>query len=148
MMINNIECKQASVVDLDQVLKIDNSLFELDKYSMQTFKESIENNTQKLLVASVDGKVVGYILFSYIMDEAELLKIGVSTQFQRMGVGKILHESMLKFLKEQSVKNIFLEVRIDNNIAIKFYEKNGYEKVTVREKYYQGIDAVIYRKGI
>lgn len=147
-MINNIECKQASVVDLDQVLKIDNSLFELDKYSMQTFKESIENNTQKLLVASVDGKVVGYILFSYIMDEAELLKIGVSTQFQRMGVGKILHESMLKFLKEQSVKNIFLEVRIDNNIAIKFYEKNGYEKVTVREKYYQGIDAVIYRKGI
>ena len=147
-MINNIECKLALVEDLDQVLKIDNSLFELDKYSIQTFKDAIENDTQKLIVASADNNVVGYILFSYIMDEAELLKIGVTTQYQRLGVGKLLHDSMLQNLKEQSVKNIFLEVRIDNNSAIKFYEKNGYEKVTIREKYYQGTDAVIYRKGI
>ena len=55
---------------------------------------------------------------------------------------------MQTYLKEHSVNNIFLEVRIDNNSAIKFYEKCGYEKVTIREKYYQGIDAVIYRKGI
>ena len=147
-MINNIECKLALVEDLDQVLKIDNSLFELDKYSIQTFKDALDNDTQKLIVACDNNRVLGYILFSYVMDEAELLKIGVATQFQRLGVGKILHESMIQNLKEQSVKNIFLEVRIDNNSAIKFYEKNGYEKVTIREKYYHGIDAVIYRKGI
>ena len=147
-MINNIKCKIACVDDLVEVCKIDNSLFDLDKYSIQTFKDAIENDTQKLTVASADNNVVGYILFSYIMDEAELLKIGVTTQYQRLGVGKLLHDSMLQNLKEQSVKNIFLEVRIDNNSAIKFYEKNGYEKVTIREKYYQGIDAVIYRKGI
>ena len=107
-MINNIKCKIACVDDLVEVCKIDNSLFDLDKYSIQTFKDAIENDTQKLTVASADNNVVGYILFSYIMDEAELLKIGVTTQYQRLGVGKLLHDSMLQNLKEQSVKNIFL----------------------------------------
>ena len=43
-----------------------------------------------------------------------------------------------------------LEVRDSNIIAIKFYEKRGFKKISVRKNYYQDTheDAIIYEKII
>ena len=79
---NSVECRFATIDDVEEIFAIDNSLFDKDKYSKQTFLDSIKNDIQKLVVAYDEQKIVGYILFSYILEEAELLKIGVMSKNQ------------------------------------------------------------------
>lgn len=145
---NNTIYKVVGVDYLERVHTLDNDVFDSEKYSLDLLKKSFDNESEVVIVAEDNNKLIGYILFSFVLDEAELLKIGVLESHQRCGVGKNLHAKMEDYLREQNVKNIFLEVRIDNKKAINFYEKNGYEKVTIRENYYNGVHAIVYRKGI
>ena len=50
----------------------------------------------------------------------------------------------------RGVKEIFLEVRASNTPAISLYLKCGFEKISVRKKYYgdPAEDAVIMRKTL
>ena len=53
---------------------------------------------------------------------------------------------ILARLKNKGVETIFLEVRSNNMPAKKLYEKNGFIKISERQKYYSdGADADIYR---
>ena len=45
-------------------------------------------------------------------------------------------------------KKIFLEVSADNIPAQKLYKKNGYVKIGVRPKYYDGVDAILMSKDL
>ena len=38
-----------------------------------------------------------------------------------------------------------LEVRVDNLIAISLYEKFGFEKVSIRKGYYDGVDGLLMK---
>jgi ribosomal protein S18 acetylase RimI-like enzyme len=53
---------------------------------------------------------------------------------------------MWKILEKKDIHSITLEVNCNNAAAIKFYEKNGFEKVSVREKYYGNEDAFLMIK--
>ena len=56
---------------------------------------------------------------------------------------------LIQCLNERHVDNIFLEVRKDNVVAIKFYRSIGFQKINERQKYYSdGVDAEIYRLGL
>ncbi|MEG1351383.1 MAG: GNAT family N-acetyltransferase, partial [Bacilli bacterium] len=48
--------------------------------------------------------------------------------------------------KEKNFINILLEVREDNIFAIKLYEKYGFEKIGIREKYYNKTDAIVMER--
>ena len=43
-------------------------------------------------------------------------------------------------------KNITLEVKEDNEPAIKLYEKFGFEKKAIREGYYNGVDGILMER--
>jgi ribosomal protein S18 acetylase RimI-like enzyme len=52
-------------------------------------------------------------------------------------------------MKKENVKNLELEVRIDNITAVKFYEKNGFKIREKVEKFYpNGEDAYIMDKSL
>ena len=56
---------------------------------------------------------------------------------------------MIEDLKENEVLFSTLEVRTSNENAIKLYKKFGYEKITIKEKYYKdGEDAIYMVRGI
>lgn len=58
-------------------------------------------------------------------------------------------EELLKISKERQLKDITLEVNINNIPAINLYKKYGFEKVGVRKKYYNNLeDALIMTKKI
>ena len=49
-------------------------------------------------------------------------------------------------MREKGAAVCFLEVRSRNVSAIALYEKCGYERISVRKKYYPDDDAVIMRR--
>lgn len=144
---NNLSIRYATIDDCDVIFKIDSECD--DCYSNELIKESLINSSNCTYLATLDSVPIGYISYSLVCDEAELIKVVVLKEYRNNGYGKSLIKKSIELLKEKNIKNIFLEVRENNNIAIKVYEYIGFDKINIRKKYYDGcIDAIIYRLSI
>ena len=97
--------------------------------------------------AETDGKLIGAINCTLTIDEADLEGIFVLEAYRNQKVASTLFDEMEKLLLSQGVKKMFLEVRESNLPAISFYLKKGFNKISVRKKYYQdGEDAIVMSK--
>ena len=64
------------------------------------------------------------------------------------GIGDKLLNYLIEKYKDSDIKNITLEVKEDNIIAINLYKKYGFKKVSTREKYYDGINGLLMEKTL
>ena len=105
-----------------------------------------DNNFVKFIIAKIDEKYAGYIIFKNVDETIDLENILVDEKYRNMLVGSKMIEKMLEYAVQNNVKNIMLEVRRSNKKAICFYEKNGFQMVNIRKNYYNDTheDALIY----
>lgn len=103
----------------------------------------IENKFIHNFVYIEDKKNIGFIIYSSIYENAEVIDLFVIDEYRKKGIGTKLLEKMLSKNKD---KNITLEVNKNNKPAIKLYENNGFEKVAVRKGYYNGVDGYLMLK--
>ena len=93
-----------------------------------------------------DGKIRSYAVLRPVLDEAELLNIGVSALLQHKGLGRAMLCEMLDAAREQDFCRVFLEVRASNTAAIALYRSAGFVEIGMRRGYYQnangGEDAI------
>ena len=142
-----INCRivDSSINDADIIYNLD-AEYEFDRYSKELIQESLVNSSYINLLAYKEDKPVGYISVNSVRDEGEVLKIVVAREYRKLGIGNALVMDILARLKNKGVETIFLEVRSNNIPAKKLYEKNGFIKISERQKYYSdGADADIYR---
>ena len=52
------------------------------------------------------------------------------------------------FLSNYDSKDIILEVDVNNNSAIRLYEKFGFSVISTRKKYYNGNDAYVMKRVV
>lgn len=108
-----------------------------------------ENPVSKILVIKDDSKIVGYLDYWITFDSSTIFKIIIKKEYRAQGLASLLLERMFEDLKENEVLFSTLEVRVSNENAIKLYKKFGYEKITIKEKYYKdGEDAIYMVRGI
>ncbi|HWW65046.1 MAG TPA: ribosomal protein S18-alanine N-acetyltransferase [Sphingomonadaceae bacterium] len=96
-----------------------------------------------LTLAEVDGAVAGFALARVIVDEAELLLIGVKPGQRRAGIGGALLDHCADMARERRAKRLYLEVRNGNKAAI-LYERAGFSQIGRRPAYYRGKDGAVY----
>ena len=128
-----------SANNIQSIVKLDSEIFE-NKWSENTFRETLENTTQYLFQIEMTGKAIGFICFSVVNKEVELLKIGVDREFRKKGIAQNLFDFLLHYLKTSlSLESfdIFLEVKEDNLEAKKFYFKNSFKEFGKRKNYYK-----------
>lgn len=142
-MSDNISIEIAKKDDICEIFKIDE--LESDAYKISTIEAMFDDEKYILLVAKNCENVVGYIALSQVLDEAELIKIVVKRDYRGKGVAKRLIQKVIEILKKKDIVTIYLEVRIDNSIARSLYEKVGFVECGKRAKYYNGVDAILYR---
>lgn len=117
-------------------------------YTFKQLIEEVENPKNIVLSAYVGRECVGYMYYSAVLDECELLRIAVIPQYRHLGIGTKILQLSYKYLGKD-IKSIFLEVSKNNIYARKMYTKFGFKEISVRQKYYHdGSDAVIMRKNI
>ena len=92
-----------------------------------------------------DYAFAGYLMANIIIDESELLRIAVSSELQRRGIGRSLMMEYLEYIKPYCKRSI-LEVRQSNIKARRLYEALGYKNISIRKDYYNAPveDAIIY----
>lgn len=132
-----------------------------ENYPEWFFEEHLERWGEAFFVAEVDGKVVGYVMSRVeygapfvvegtFVKKGHIVSIAVLEQYRRRGIGRSLMEHALKALKEvYDCKEVYLEVRVSNEPAIRLYERLGFRKVRIIPMYYlDGEDAYLMAREL
>ncbi len=83
-----------------------------------------------------DGDLQGFVLLSHLLDEAEVLQIGVAPQYQRGGLARRLLTQALQQLVGLGIERLMLEVRVSNQPALGLYRALGFVEDGRRRGYY------------
>lgn len=143
-MINpNVKIQKINSDEIETIFNIDQELFEYDFYPLKTWNEMWQNGSYEIVGIKVNEMIAGFLCLYHGLDEDEIIRIGVSKQFQGQKLGFYLMEYALK-----SPKKILLEVSSINTKAISLYEKTGFRIIGTRKQYYHdGSDAIIMEKS-
>ncbi len=71
-------------------------------------------------------------------ERAHLVLLCVHAKQQRLGLGRALHDWLLKSAQVAGMASIALELRADNSSAFGFYRSLGYREVDTVAGYYDG----------
>ena len=133
--------------DIFSVIKLaNNSLTE--QYNPSLFNHFYETCPQGLIVAEQHHKIIGFIVGVKItQDTTRILMLAVSEKYRRQNIGSMLLTKFLEKTLEENIKQISLEVKTDNEKAIKFYQKHGFKITDEIQGFYQnGEDAYLMKK--
>lgn len=137
MSVNVIEAGCADVAA--QLAELEGTIFP-DPWSACEIEKTLEQKHSLCASAQEDGRVTGYFLCYYVLDECEIARIAVRSDKRRCGMGRELMECLVEECKKRQITKILLDVRIGNETAISFYEKMGFVRDGVRKGYYAGAD--------
>jgi ribosomal-protein-alanine N-acetyltransferase len=146
-----LEIRPMTTADLSAVLEIEKALFPIDAWTEESFLSELAevSISRDVSVAISDSEIVGYASFRYVGKQGDVNTVAVSKAHQGKGIGTTLMDWLESQAALRNVREIFLEVRSDNEAAIKMYAARGYERIDIRRNYYGNtIDANIMRKRV
>jgi len=132
-----------TLADLDEVMAIERASFAYP-WSSRFFHQEFEVECARSILAEMNGKIVGYVLFWLLPESVDIHNLAVGGEYRRRGVGRILlHKVIVEALRQSSAR-VTLEVRKSNLAAQKLYESAGFVATGVRKGYYSddGEDAL------
>lgn len=103
-------------------------------------KRMIEKNQGNYFVATIENKVVGWIMGRAKEDGIFSFGIYVDRLFRNQRVGTKL---MMVFMERNGARKISIDVSVSNREGIRFYEKFGL-KIARYEKHYLSDDKLVY----
>ena len=95
-----------------------------------------------------DNKIIAFISYQILYERAELNYIFVKNEERKRGIASELMQNMIDDCNLHNVETIDLEVNYLNENAIKLYQKFDFKVIGKREKYYNGIDALVMIKEV
>ena len=135
---------------VDEVVSLEQQIFDGEPWTAGTFWSELgQLDTRHYLVALDDGLVRGYAGLCAYPDEAFVQTLGVAPQAQGAGLGAQLLQALLDEAARRRRTPVLLEVRADNDRALRLYERFGFRRTGIRRGYYQpsGIDAVVMTRA-
>ena len=120
--------------ELSAINKLGSVLYDnfINIYHVENY---ISNDCYQVLTYN-DDITKGFLIAYNNIDYIELLVIIVDPNYRRLNIGF----KLMNYLIDNSDKDILLEVASTNDSAIRLYEKCGFKKIGVREKYYRNSD--------
>jgi ribosomal-protein-alanine N-acetyltransferase len=144
------ELRRASVDDLDAVMALEGPVFGTDAWSRASMRGELAGRHSYYLLAIADsGSIDGYagLLAPRGSGVGDIQTIAVAPGARRHGLGRALLGALIAEARRRGAAEVFLEVRADNPGAESLYLELGFERIAVRESYYQpdGVDAHVMR---
>ena len=136
MLPSGFSIRPAVLKDKSQLLKIEAAVSPYP-WTGKQFVESLAAHRSFVLCKGT--KVIGFLVFNQVLDEAELLNIAVKVSFQGEGLGACLLDFCVEHITE-TAQHLFLEVRASNFPAIALYQGRGFQQVGIRRAYYHDED--------
>lgn len=159
--------RQATEDDAEQLLSFIKSVIEEEIYleidsvpktieeEKKFIRESISENRQ-LLVAIVDEKIIGdasaWVGQFKKNKHTALMGVAIQKEFRELGIGKLLMEQLIDWLKGKAIEKVSLTVFSTNKRAVALYKKLGFEiegiqkrHIKIRNEY---VDRIVMAKWL
>lgn len=127
--------REMQPADINEIMEIERKSFSTP-WSELSFLNEMYDLHSISRVALSNNNITGYICVKQIFDEGHILNLAVHPDFRRRGIATALMKEVLDELKKKGSRFLFLEVRISNLAARKFYERFEFRVVSIRKKYY------------
>jgi ribosomal-protein-alanine N-acetyltransferase len=120
------------------------------KWPAEAFAKEIRQPYAKIYKIENDKRAaVGFISYRVSLDIAEITNFAVSGPYRGLGLGAALLGATLDILKRGGVKEVTLEVNVNNEAALGLYSKFLFERAAVRKKFYNNTDdAALMRRSL
>ena len=113
---------------IEQIFNLEKEIFKNSAFSIEYLKTLIKNDNSFIYIYLIDNQVCGYLMVLDSIDVYEILAIATIEEYRNKGIAQEL-------LDKIKTKDIFLEVRESNQVAINFYKKNKFKEISVSKNY-------------
>ncbi len=135
-----LKIETATIKQLDELLKIEEDCFDQEAFTKQQIAYLLSDFNTIALIAKSTNDIAGFVIAQIEVEEnteyGHIVTINVAPSFRRKGVATKLLQEIESFLKQRSITQIRLEVREDNNPALKLYNKLDYKIQGKLDRYY------------
>ena len=133
-----------TAADIENVIAIERASFQFP-WSTRFFLDELQVDCARSILAEVDGRIVGYVLFWFLPEEVDIHNIAVHPDFRRQGIGRLLLEQVVDSARRQDRLRVTLDVRFSNAPAQNLYRSFGFVIRGLRKGYYSdnGEDALV-----
>ena len=114
---------------IEQIFNLEKEIFINSAFNKSYMETLIKADNSFIYTYIIDDKVCGYLMVLDSIDVYEILAIATIEEYRNKGIAQEL-------LDKIKIKDIFLEVRESNQVAINFYKKNKFKEISVRKNYY------------
>ncbi len=114
---------------IEQIFNLEKEIFKNSAFNRTYLDSLIKADNSFIYVYTISEKVCGYLMVLDSIDVYEILAIATIEEYRNKGIAQEL-------LDKIKIKDIFLEVRESNQIAISFYKKNKFKEISIRKNYY------------
>ena len=136
--------RSMTAVDIENVIAIERASFQFP-WSTRFFLDELQVDCARSILAEVEGRIVGYVLFWFLPEEVDIHNIAVHPDFRRQGIGRLLLEQVVDAARRQERLRVTLDVRFSNAPAQNLYRSFGFVIRGLRKGYYSdnGEDALV-----
>lgn len=139
----------AGATDVEAIAGLEQEIFGADAWTAAQLAADVEAPLRPVVVAEVEGVVVGYAVIALAGDIADLMRIAVREPFRRSGVASLLSDDAERLGAAAGADRMALEVAASNTGAQGFYGARGYLEIARRRAYYpNGDDAVVMIRAL
>lgn len=139
---------QASGADAQLLAALHGDVFPEGKWDASFWNKTATDPNAITLFADERGRAIGLCALRRAADEAEILTIGVASDYRQGGMGRELLSEALSQLPSV-VARVFLEVETTNVAALALYRSLDFAAVGERKDYYgPGRSAVVMERRI
>jgi ribosomal-protein-alanine N-acetyltransferase len=133
-----------TAADIENVIAIERASFQFP-WSTRFFLDELQVDCARSILAEVEGRIVGYVLFWFLPEEVDIHNIAVHPDFRRQGIGRLLLEQAVDAARRQERLRVTLDVRFSNAPAQNLYRSFGFVIRGLRKGYYSdnGEDALV-----
>lgn len=137
--------------DIDSVVALENTVFSNDRFARRQFRWLMTRANAQFLVAESNRNIAGYVIGLYRRNSriCRCYGLAVAPTLRGAGLAQKLMEHLTTDATRRGCTAISLEVRCDNQRAIRFYQRLGFRQSQHLGGYYdEGVDGLRMRKAV
>ena len=120
--------------DLSAVMRIEDRAYPFP-WTLGIFRDCLHAG-YPMWVQEQGGEIVGYGVLSIAADEAHVLNLCTAPGHEGQGLGQRMLQALLRIARGAGARRVFLEVRPSNPRAIALYDRQGFNEIGRRPRYY------------
>ncbi|MBL7715406.1 MAG: ribosomal protein S18-alanine N-acetyltransferase [Bdellovibrionales bacterium] len=136
--------REAAVDDLERLAALEKQI-QVAPWTQAAFEAELQkpySHTLLLTDDETDETVLGYVVYWLMLDDCQILNLGVAQSFRGLGLGKQLVRMVCSQAMKKGIQVVKLDVRKSNLKAIELYQAIGFTISSIRKGFYSnGEDA-------